>query len=43
MVITSNLYPPLVSDTLPSFIRTKTCRIRCDTRKKRKRVKSGIK
>ena len=27
MVITSNLYPPLVSDTLPSFIRTKTCRI----------------
>ena len=27
MSITSNLYPPLVSDTLPSFIRTKTCRI----------------
>ena len=27
MAITSNLYPPLVSDTLPSFIRTKTCRI----------------
>ena len=27
MSITSNLYPPLVSDTLPRFIRTKTCRI----------------
>ena len=27
MAITSNLYPPLINDTLPSFIRTKTCRI----------------
>ena len=27
MAITSNLYPPLVNDTIPSFIRTKTCRI----------------
>ena len=27
MAIISNLYPPLVYDTLPSFIRTKTCRI----------------
>ena len=27
MAITSNLYPPLVNDTMPSFIRTKTCRI----------------
>jgi hypothetical protein len=27
MAITSNLYTPLVSDTLPSFVRTKTCRI----------------
>ena len=27
MAITSNLYPPLINDTMPSFIRTKTCRI----------------
>jgi len=27
MAITSGLYPPLVSDTIPSFIRTKTCKI----------------
>ena len=27
MAITSNLYPPLMNDTIPSFIRTKTCRI----------------
>lgn len=27
MAITSNLYPPIVSDTLPAFIRTKNCRI----------------
>ena len=27
MAITSNLYPPIVQDTLPAFIRTKSCRI----------------
>ena len=27
MAITSNLYPPIVQDTLPAFIRIKSCRI----------------
>lgn len=27
MSITSNLYPPIVMDTLPSFVRTQSCRI----------------
>lgn len=27
MAITSNLYPPIVQDTIPAFIRTKPCRI----------------
>ena len=27
MAITSNLYPPLINDTIPSFIRTKSCKI----------------
>ena len=27
MAITSNLYPPIIQDTIPAFIRTKPCRI----------------
>ena len=27
MAITTNLYPPTVMDTLPAFIRTKSCKI----------------
>ena len=27
MAITANIYPPLVQDTLPAFIRTKTCKV----------------
>ena len=27
MAITSNLYPPIVTDTIPAFIRTKSCKI----------------
>ena len=27
MAIIENLYPPIVMDTIPAFIRTKTCRV----------------